>query len=105
MDGWRSVAAASGVPLVAAGLPALANFSITGRDPGTVKAYLALSLLSRDLLGANALYSSIAHDESVIDPYLEALGEILSEVRERSDEELRALLPNGPSWAGFGRLE
>ncbi len=104
MDDWRSVAAASGVPLVTAGLPALANFSITGRDPGTVKAYLALSLLSRDLLGANALYSSIAHDESVIDPYLEALEEILSEVRERSDEELRALLPNGPSWTGFGRL-
>ncbi len=104
MDGWRAVAAASGVQLVAAGLPALANFSITGRDPGAVKAYLALSLLSRDLLGANALYSSIAHDESVIDPYLEALGEILIEVRERSDEELRALLSNGPSWTGFGRL-
>jgi len=92
------------VQLVVAGLPALANFSITGLNPGTVKAYLALSLLSRDPLGANALYSSIAHDECVIDPYLEALGEILIEVRERSDEELRALLPNGPSWAGFGRL-
>jgi glutamate-1-semialdehyde 2,1-aminomutase len=103
-EGWMSAAAAAGVPLVVSGLPALANFSITGRDPGTVKAYLALSLLSRDYLGANALYASTAHEDSVLEPYFVALGEILAEARELSDEELRALLPSGPSWTGFGRL-
>ena len=103
-DGWRETAAASGLRAVVAGLPALATFSIQGRDPGTVKAYLALSLLERGYLGANALYASIVHDDAVLGPYFEALGEILAEVAQRSDEELRMLLPNGPSWTGFGRL-
>ncbi len=103
-DGWRAAAVAAGLRLSVAGLPAIANFSVEGRDPGTIKAYLALSLLARGYLGANALYSSIAHDGAVLGPYLEVVGEVLAEVAERSDEELHALLPSGPSWTGFGRL-
>jgi hypothetical protein len=103
-DGWRSVAAQAGVQLVVAGLPALANFSIVGRDPGTVRAYLALSLLGQGYLGTNALYASIAHDDVVLSPYLEELGKILRDIGNKSDEDLRSLLPNGPSWMGFSRL-
>jgi glutamate-1-semialdehyde aminotransferase len=103
-EGWRAAAAASGLRLAIAGLPALANFGVEGRDPGTVKAYLALSLLARGYLGANALYSSVAHNDEVLGPYFVVLGEIFAEVAKRSDEELSMLLPNGPSWTGFGRL-
>jgi glutamate-1-semialdehyde aminotransferase len=104
VDGWRAAATACGLNIDVAGLPALSNFSVQGRDPGTVKAYLAQSLLTRGYLGANAIYSSIAHDDAVLNAYFEVFGEILTEVAERSDDELVELLPHGPSWTGFGRL-
>ncbi len=103
-DRWRAAAAACGLKIDVVGLPALSNFSVQGRNPGTVKAYLAQSLLARGYLGANAIYSSIAHEDAVLDAYFEVFGEILIEVAERSDEELGEVLPHGPSWTGFGRL-
>jgi hypothetical protein len=52
---------------------------------------------------AKLLYSRIAHDEAIVGPYFEAFTEVLAEIAERSDEEMRALLLNGPSCTRSGR--
>jgi glutamate-1-semialdehyde 2,1-aminomutase len=101
---WLELAAAAGLATTVAGLPALTTFSIDGRDAATVKTYIAQSLLAEGFLGATALFASIAHERSVLDPYLEALGSVLADVANRTDEELLATLPQGVSLTGFGRL-
>ena len=101
---WLELAGAAGLAMTVSGLPALSTFTIGERDDATVKTYIAQSLFAKGFLAATALYASVVHERSVIDPYLEVLGSVLADVANRTDEELLASLPQGVSRTGFGRL-
>ena len=101
---WRTLAADAGLEITIAGLPALSTFSVHGREPATIRTVVIHQLLEQGFLAANAIYASIAHTSDVLDPYFEALAGALKTIAQRTDHELVASLPNGPSRTGFGRL-
>ena len=101
---WRAIAAANGLQLSIAGLPAVSSFTVDGRNAPTIKAFVAHALLAEGFLATTALYASIAHEPSRLEPYYEALDRVFATISARSDDELAAQLPDGPSWTGFGRL-
>lgn len=101
---WHALCESLDLPVRVTGLPALSAFVLEGRDSAIVKTYVARSMLSEGFLAATSLYASIAHNQTVLDPYFEALSRILTTVSERTDEELVAGLPHGPTAPPFGRL-
>jgi hypothetical protein len=55
-------------------------------------------------LAGNAVYASVAHTPEVLEPYFDVFGQVLSEIAQKSDQALRAELPQGPTVRPFGRL-
>lgn len=101
---WHALCESLDLPVSVTGLPALSAFVLEGRDSAIVKTYVARSMLSEGFLAATSLYASIAHNQTVLEPYFEALSRTLTTVRARTDEELVAELPHGPTAPPFGRL-
>ncbi len=101
---WRELAAAAGLDLTCGELPALATFSIDGRDPLLVKTYLTSRLLEQGFLGGPLFYASIAHTPELTERYAEALGAVLQEIAQVDEAGLAARLPQGTAQGGFARL-
>ena len=101
---WEEIGAAANLKITTGGLPALANFTIQGRDPLVTKTFITSQMLDNGYLASNSLYASIAHTDQILDEYLSALQPIFTEISNSSDQELEATLPAGPAHGGFRRL-
>ena len=101
---WNEVAASEGLELIVTGLPAILAFAVKGRDPRTMKTFVAHRMLGSEFLATNAFYSSVAHDEAVRGRYLAHLATIFSEICAQGDEELAQEMSLGLSGGGFGRI-
>jgi glutamate-1-semialdehyde 2,1-aminomutase len=101
---WQETAATAGLAITVGGLPALANYTVTGLDPLLVKTYVTGRLLDLGFLGGMSVYASIAHTDAVLDQYFEAVATIMGELAQLDDAMLLALLPDGVAQGGFARL-
>jgi len=101
---WQSTAAAVGLELHTGGLPALANFTVSGLDPLAVKTFVTQEMLTKDYLAGPNLYASIAHTPDILDAYFEALTPVFAELATLNDDELRSRLAFGTAQSGFRRL-
>ncbi len=101
---WQETATAAGLDITVGGLPALANYTVTGLDPLLVKTYVTKRLLDQGFLGGMSVYASIAHTDAVLDQYFEAVAIVMGELAQLDDARLLALLPDGVAQAGFARL-
>lgn len=101
---WHELAGVNGLSITTGRLPALANFSIDGRDPLTIKTYITARMLDQGYLAGTALYASIVHTPDVLDPYYDTVGGVFAEIAAADDRELAAKLPNGLAQSGFRRL-
>jgi glutamate-1-semialdehyde 2,1-aminomutase len=101
---WLETASTAGLDITVGGLPALANYSVTGLDPLLVKTYVTKRLLNQGFLGGLSVYASIAHTDEILDQYFEALAIVMAELATFDDEGLRRQLPNGTAHGGFARL-
>ena len=101
---WQETATAAGLAITVGGLPALANYTVTGLDPLLVKTYVTGRLLDLGFLGGMSVYASIAHTDAVLDQYFEAVATIMGELAQLDDAMLLALLPGGVAQGGFARL-
>lgn len=101
---WTSDAAAAGVEIDTGGLPALANFTITGREPLLMKTFITARMLALGYLAGPNLYASIAHTPEILADYHDALATVFTEIAGKSDREIRATLPGGLAHSGFRRL-
>ena len=101
---WQDTATAAGLDITVGGLPALANYTVTGLDPLLVKTYVTKRLLDHGFLGGMSLYASIAHTDTVLDQYFEAVAIVMGELAHLDDAALVALLPDGVAQGGFARL-
>lgn len=101
---WQETATAAGLDITVGGLPALANYTVTGLDPLLVKTYVTGRLLDQGFLGGLSVYASIAHTDAVLDQYFEAVAIIMGELARLDDAALVALLPGGVAQGGFARL-
>ena len=66
-------------------LPALATYTVDGRDPLLVKTFLTSRLLDAGILGGPVLYASVAHTPELLDHYFEVLAPILREIATLDD--------------------
>ena len=101
---WQETAATAGLAITVGGLPALANYTVTGLDPLLVKTYVTGRLLDLGFLGGMSVYASIAHTDAVLDQYFEAVATIMGELAPLDDAGLLGLLPGGVAQGGFARL-
>ena len=101
---WEKLGADAGLTVTTGGLPALANFAITGLDPLAVKTYITSRMLDQGYLAGNSLYVSLAHTDAILDQYYEALAIVFAELAQMDDTQLASALPNGTAQAGFKRL-
>jgi len=101
---WEKLGADAGLTVTTGGLPALANFTITGLDPLAVKTYITTRMLDFGYLASNSLYASIVHTDEVLDAYYEALAVVFAELAAMNDTQLAAALPYGTAQSGFRRL-
>ena len=101
---WQEAATAAGLDITVGGLPALANYTVTGLDPLLVKTYVTKRLLDQGFLGGMSFYASVAHTDAVLDQYFEALDIVMGELAHLDDAALVELLPDGAAQGGFARL-
>ena len=101
---WQEAATAAGLGITVGGLPALANYTVTGLDPLLVKTYVTKRLLDQGFLAGMSVYASIAHTDAVLDQYFEAVAIVMGELAQLDDAALVELLPDGLAQAGFARL-
>ena len=101
---WQEAATSAGLAITVGGLPALANYTVTGLDPLLVKTYVTGRLLDLGFLGGMSVYASIAHTDAVLDQYFEAVATIMGELAPLDDAGLLGLLPDGVAQGGFARL-
>jgi glutamate-1-semialdehyde 2,1-aminomutase len=101
---WQEAATSAGLGITVGGLPALANYTVTGLDPLLVKTYVTKRLLDQGFLGGMSVYASIAHTYAVLDQYFEAVAIVMDELAHLDDAALVALLPDGVAQGGFARL-
>ena len=101
---WKQLGDSAGLKVTTGGLPALANFTVVGLDPLAVKTYITSRMLDQGYLSGNSLYVSIAHTDSILEQYYQALGVVFAELAAMDDAQLGAALPDGTAQAGFKRL-
>jgi glutamate-1-semialdehyde 2,1-aminomutase len=101
---WRGVASDHGLSITVGGLPALAGYSVDGRDPLLMKTYIIRRLLDQGFLGAMSVYASVAHTDDVLDQYFDALAIVFGELATTSDSDIALRLPQGTAHGGFARL-
>lgn len=101
---WAALATSVGLTVETGGLPALANFTVVGRDPLAVRTFITHRMLELGFLAGTNLYVSIAHTPAILDQYLAALEGVFKQLANYSDEELLTNLPAGVVTSGFRRL-
>jgi glutamate-1-semialdehyde 2,1-aminomutase len=101
---WQKAADGVGLNITTGGMPALANFTVTGLDPTAVKTFVTKEMLTKGYLAGPNLYASIAHTPEILDDYIAALTPVFAELATMDDAALQAVLPHGPAQAGFTRL-
>lgn len=101
---WVSLANSVGLAVETGGLPALANFTVAGRDPIAVRTFITHQMLDRGFLAGTNLYVSIAHTPAILKNYFDALEGVFETLAQSSDSDLLAQLPAGVASSGFRRL-
>ena len=101
---WIELASSVGLDITVGGMPAIATFTVEGRDPLLVKTYVTRRLLDQGYLGGLALYASLAHTDAILEPYFDVIGGIFGELASMDDAALKAALPDGTVQSGFARL-
>jgi glutamate-1-semialdehyde 2,1-aminomutase len=92
------------MPITTGGLPALANFTLDGRDALTVKTFVTAQMLERGYLAGPNLYASLAHTPQILDTYFTSLEPVFQQLSTMNDSELLNVLPHGTAQSGFRRL-
>ena len=101
---WQQAADEVGLNITTGGLPALANFTVTGLDATAVKTFVTRDMLAKGYLAGPNLYASIAHTPHILDDYISALTPVFADLATMDDAALRQALPEGQAQAGFKRL-
>ena len=104
--GWTELAIATDLQLSHWGIPALAGFTITSEDAQKYKTFITQEMLTKGYLAGNSFYASTAHNEKIIDGYLQTLEPIFRIIKQCEDGKLNIdnLLKGPVAHGGFKRL-
>jgi len=103
---WRNTGARHGLPVQAAeGYPCLAHFAFDHEQANELRTAYTTRMLKHGFLAGSAIYPTLAHTESVVAQYAEALDAVFGELaRALNQGTVPALLEGPPAHQGFRRL-
>jgi glutamate-1-semialdehyde 2,1-aminomutase len=90
---------------VGEGYPCLAHFAFDHEQANTLKTAFTTRMLQHGFLAGTAIYPTLAHTESIVARYAEALDDVFAELAAALDRGRVADLLEGPlAHTGFRRL-
>lgn len=102
---WKEIGRSLGLNVIPTGVPSLSTFRIEGCDPLITKTFITQEMLKKGFIAGTALYSSLAHEPSVLDQYQTELEKVFAQIAMcNSAEQILERLEGGPSQTGFQRL-
>ena len=102
--GWKSAAAAAKLNIHVGGIFPLSHFSFKIDNPLIGKTYFTQEMLERGYLAAPAFYASLAHDDDVVESYLQTVSGVMIKMGEIIHNGDSFVLKGPVCHAGFQRL-
>ncbi len=104
--GWEKAAAKHGLKLETHGIAPLTSFSLKyGDDSQALHTLFNQEMLEKGYLVTKAVYLSLAHNETIIDKYLELVDQTFAILRKAIDAgNVRKLLKGDIAYSDFKRL-
>ena len=105
-EGWKDVADNNDIPIEIGGIDPLAHFSFPVENFLPYKTYITQEMLKKGYLASNAFYTSMAHDESIVDDYLKKLDEVFCVIGKtlKDNKSIEEYLEGPVCQSGFQRL-
>ncbi len=105
-DGWKVLAEKYEIPIEIGGIDPLAHFSFEVNNFLPYKTFITQEMLKRGYLASNAFYTSMAHDEKIVDDYLQNLDEVFAVIGTtiRENKSIEKYLEGPVCQSGFQRL-
>lgn len=105
-EAWRAAGKKHGLPVnVGEGYPCLAHFAFDHEQANELKTAFTTQMLHHGFLAGTAIYPTLAHTESIVARYAEALDKVFAETAATLGRgRVADLLEGPPAHQGFKRL-
>jgi glutamate-1-semialdehyde aminotransferase len=104
-DGWRVAAERAGLPITIGGLVPMSSFAIQHKDAQAASTLFTQLMLEKGFLATKAFNATFAHQDQVIEEYLQAAEESFGVIAQALDRgTVRDLLKGPVAHTGFARL-
>ena len=104
-DGWRTAAARTGLPIKLGGLVPMSSFAIQHEQAQAAGTLFTQLMLERGFLATKAFNTTYAHDDRIIEEYLQAAEEVFGTVAQALERGTVLEMLKGPvAHTGFARL-
>ncbi len=102
---WQELANNFSLNIEISGIDALPMFNIRSESKFQYKTFITQELLKKNILASNSVYLSIAHDDNLIDFYLEELSGVFTKIRDcENGKDINDLLEGPVCQVGFKRI-
>ena len=103
---WAKMAKIHKLQINVSGLSALPNFSFKKQNALSYKTFITQEMLKKNILASSLCYLCTAHEESLINKYLEVLNEVFGKISkiDSMNHDIENYLSNGVCQSGFKRL-
>jgi glutamate-1-semialdehyde aminotransferase len=105
-DGWKSLADSNNLLISISGIPSLSTYSFNTSNNLIYKTFISQEMLKKGYLASTNFYPSTAHNNTLINTYLEDLNEVFSVISkcENGEIDLNNILEGPVCHGGFKRL-
>jgi len=104
-DGWRVAAERAGLPITIGGLVPMSSFAIQHKDAQAASTLFTQLMLEKGFLATKAFNTTFAHQDQVIEEYLQAVEEVFGVIAHALEQgTMREMLKGPVAHAGFTRL-
>ena len=103
--GWQKAADDAGIQIAILGIPPVTNFVIQHDNPLALQTLFIQEMLRRGFLASDRFYPTLAHTDSDVADYLQAVAEAFAIVAKANASGTPEKFLEGPvKMAGFKRL-
>jgi glutamate-1-semialdehyde 2,1-aminomutase len=105
-DGWQGIADSNNLSISISGIPSLSTYNFNTQNNLIYKTFITQEMLKKGYLASTNFYPSMAHNNQLIDKYLEDLNEVYSIISkcETGEIDLNKILEGPVCHGGFKRL-
>ena len=104
-DGWRAAADRVGLPIEIGGIVPMSHFTIGGEQSQAAHTLFTQLMLERGFLAGRAFYATYAHQDHIIEGYLQATEETFSTIARALERgTVRDMLKGPVAHTDFARL-